>query len=244
MKKVAAFLLSAALLFSFAGCSESAPIEVSRPDWATDPTPTPTASSNEPVKIGDTFSVAGRHVGSWDDGDGPPEPGKLEVTVLGYKVYDHYSDTGIPKEEFSCGEKFDIEETPLVMVEMKIKKVSGVKKDTGRESRELITKFQLFSKEQLQWGEEHEEEQEINPVIGEICDYFSGHGDWEADYKGYDYYWLDVGEEKTYQLGFFLRDPNGPWGGGNHLTSVDSGLMMGVDTGGMGHIGLYVDLET
>ena len=239
MKKIATLIVTAALLFSFAGCSESAPIEVSRPDWATDPTPTPKASSNEPVKIGETFSVAGRRVGSWDDGDGPPEPGKLEVTVLGYKVYDHYSDTGIPKEEFSCGTEFDIEETPLVMVEMKIKKVSGVKKDTGRESRENITSFQLFSKEQLQWCEENE----MQPM-GELVGYFSGHGDWEADYKGYTYYWLDVGEEKTYQLGFFLNDPNGPWGGEDHLTSVDSGLMMGVDTGGMGQIGLYVDLET
>ena len=244
MKKIAAFLLATVLLFSFAGCSESAPIEVSRPDWATDPTPTPKASSNEPVKIGETFSVAGRRVGSWDDGDGPPEPGKLEVTVLGYKVYDHYSDTGIPKEEFSCGTEFDIEETPLVMVEMKIKKVSGVKKDTGRESRENITSFQLFSKEQLQWGEEHEEEQEIKPVIGEMCDYFSGHGDWEADYKGYTYYWLDVGEEKTYQLGFFLRDPNGPRSGENYLTSVDSGLMLGFTSNSNGYVVGYVDLET
>ena len=74
MKKMAAFLLSAALLFSFAGCSESAPIEVSRPDWATDPTPTPDVSTAESVKIGETFSIAGTHVGSWDDGDGPPEP--------------------------------------------------------------------------------------------------------------------------------------------------------------------------
>lgn len=83
MKKMAAFLLSVALLFACAGCSETAPIEVSRPDWATDPTPTPDVSTAEPVKIGETFSVAGRRVGSWDDGDGPPEPGKPEVTVLG-----------------------------------------------------------------------------------------------------------------------------------------------------------------
>ena len=239
MKKIVALILSAALLFGFAGCSESAPIEVSRPDWATDPTPTPDISSAEPVKIGETFSIAGTRVGSWDDGNGPPEPGKLEVTVLGYKVYDHYSDTGIPKEEFSCGEKFDIEETPLVMVEMKIKKVSGVKEDTGRESRENITSFKLFSKEQLQWCEENEME-----PLGEVIGYFSGHGDWESDYKGYTYYWLDIGEEKTYQLGFFLNDPNSRWGGKDCLTSVDSGLMMGVDTGGMGQVGLYVDLET
>ena len=237
MKKMAVLIVTTALLFGFAGCSETAPEEFSKPDWWVEPTPTPDVSTVEPVKIGETFNVAGRSIGDWDNG--PPERGKLEVTVLGYKVYDHYSDTGIPKEEFSCGTEFDIEETPLVMVEMKIKKVSGVKKDTGRESRENITSFQLYSKEQLQWCEEHETE-----PIGELVGYFSGHGDWEADYKGYTYYWLEVGEEKTYQLGFFLNDPNGRWGGKEYLTSVDSGLMMGVDTGGMGQIGLYVDLET
>ena len=237
MKKMAAFLLSAALLFGFAGCSETAPEEFSKPDWWVEPTPTPDLSSVEPVKIGETFNVAGRSIGDWDNG--PPERGKLEVTVLGYKVYDHYSDTGIPKEEFSCGTEFDIEETPLVMVEMKIKKVSGVKKDTGRESRELISCFELFSKEQLQWCEENE----MQPM-GEMCDYFSGHGDWDADYKGYHYYWLDIGEEKTYQLGFFLNDPNSRWGGKEYLTSVDSGLMMGFTSNSNGHVVGYVDLET
>ena len=237
MKKMAAFLLSTALMFSFSGCSETAPEEFSKPDWWVEPTPTPDVSTVEPVKIGETFTIEGVDDGNWDNG--PPEREKLEVTVLGYKIYDHYSDTGIPKEEFSCGTEFDIEETPLVMVEMKIKKVSGVKKDTGRESRELITKFQLFSKEQLQWCEENE----MQPM-GEMCDYFSGHGDWDADYKGYHYYWLDIGEEKTYQLGFFLKDPNGPWGGKDWFNSVDGGLMMGVDTGGMGQTSLYVDLET
>ena len=239
MKKMAAFLLSVALLFACAGCSETAPIEVSRPDWATDPTPTPKASSNEPVKIGDTFSVAGRHVGSWDDGDGPPEPGNLEATVLGYKVYDHYSETGIPKEEFSCGTEFDIEETPLVMVEMKIKKVSGAKEDTGRDSRENCTRFRLYSKEQLQWCKKNNE----TPGV-KLPDYLSDHGDFGEDYKGYSYYWLDVGEEKTYQMGFFLNDPNGPLGDDDDLTSVTSGLMLGVDTNGIGHTSLYVDLQT
>ena len=131
MKKMAALMVTTALLFSFAGCSETAPEEISKPDWWVEPTPTPDLSSVEPVKIGETFTIAGEYDGESDNGL-PPERGKLEVTVLGYKIYDHYSDTGIPKEEFSCGTEFDIEETPLVMVEMKIKKVSGVKKDTGR----------------------------------------------------------------------------------------------------------------
>ena len=235
MKKIMAFLLSAALLVACAGCSEAAPEEISKPDWWVEATPTPDVSTVEPVKIGETFTIEGVDDGNWDNG--PPEREKLEVTVLGYKVYDHYSDTGIPKEEFSCGTKYEIEETPLVMVEMKIKKVSGIEKDTGMDSRESITRFQLYSKEQLQWCEEHETQ-----PIEKLSGYFSDHGDWEDN--GYSFYWLDVGEEKTYQLGFFLNDPNGPWGGKDGFTSVDGGLMMGVDTNGTGFTSLYVDLET
>ena len=237
MKKIMAFLLSAALLVACAGCSETAPEEISKPDWWVDPTPTPDVSTVEPVKIGETFTIEGVDDGNWDNG--PPEREKLEVTVLGYQVYDHYSDTGIPKEEFSCGEKFEIPETPLVMVEMKIKKVSGAKEDTGMDSRENFTRFQLYSKEQLQWCKDHDE------TPGEkLADYFSDHGELGKDYKGYSYYWLDVGEEKTYQIGFFLNDPNGPLGDDDDFTSVDSGLMLGVDTNGTGYTSLYVDLET
>ena len=235
MKKIAALILSAALLVACAGCSEAAPEEISKPDWWVDPTPTPDVSTVEPMKIGETFTIAGEYDGDWDNG--PPEPGKLEVTVLGYKVYDHYSDTGIPKEEFRCGTEYEIEETPLVMVEMKIKKISGIEKDTGKYSRELTSVFALYSKEQLQWCEEHETEPK-----GRTSGYFSGHGDWEDN--GYGFYWLDVGEEKTYQLGFFLHDPNGPWGGKDWFNSVDGGLMLGVDASKTGFTSLYVDLET
>ena len=238
MKKIAALILSAALLLGFAGCSETAPEEFSKPDWWVEPTPTPDLSSVEPVKIGETFTIAGEYDGVWDNGP-PPERGKLEVTVLGYKIYDHYSDTGIPKEEFSCGTEYEIAETPLVMVEMKIKKLSGIEKDTGKDSREVTSVFALYSKEQLQWCEEHE----MNPMGGRIG-YFSGHGGWGQGGQEYGRYWLDIGEEKTYQLGFFLYDPNGPWGGKDWFNSVDGGLMMGVDAGGTGFDSLYVDLET
>lgn len=236
MKKSLFLLLAIFMLFSFAGCSESAPMIVSQSDWVAVPTPNPDVSTDKPVKIGETFSMTGEYTGG---DNGLSERAKLEVTVLGYKVYDHYSDTGIPKEEFSCGEKFEISETPLVMVEMKIKKVSGAKEDTGRDSRENCTRFRLYSKEQLQWCKKNNE----TPGV-KLPDYLSDHGDFGEDYKGYSYYWLDVGEEKTYQMGFFLNDPNGPLGDDDDLTSVTSGLMLGVDTNGIGHTSLYVDLQT
>ena len=72
-------------------------------------------------------------------------------------------------------------------------------------------------------------------------DYFSGHGDWGADYKGYTYYWLDVGEEKDYQIGYFLFDPNESPGKDDDirrmLTTAEGGLMLKVN-------GRYIDLDS
>ena len=229
MKKLFALVLAGAMLFCTA-CSEAPPMETeSKPDWWVDPTPTPNPS--QAIKLGETFQTSGSATtGEWDE-NGPPERDLLEVTVHGYTVYDHYSDSGIPKEEFVCGSEFDIQQTPLVMVDVTIKKVSGVEEEVDRYSRENITDFSLYSKKQLQWCEENDQE----AVMSEP-DYFSGHGDWDADYKGYTYYWLDVGEEKDYQIGYFLNDPNGRWGGPDSLTTVEGGLMLKVN-------GRYIDLD-
>ena len=201
LKKLCVLLLAGIMLFCTA-CSETAPIETeSKPDWVTGPTPTPDPA--QPIKLGETFQTSGAATtGSWDK-NGPPERDLLEITVHGYKVYDHYSDSGIPKEEFSCGSEYDIQQTPLVLVDLTIKKVSGVEKDTGRESRELTTLFELYGKKQLQWCKENDR----NPLMTEP-DYFSEHGPHSADGKDYAYYWLDAGEEKDCQIGYFLHDPN------------------------------------
>ena len=215
-------------------CSETTPIETeSKPDWVTGPTPTP--DPTQAIKLGETFQTSGQASGTWDE-NGPPEPDLLEITVHGYKVYDHYSDSGIPKEEFSCGSRFDIQETPLILVDLTIKKASGAEEDTGRKSRNLMTDFSLYGKKQLQWCKENDR----NPLVTEP-DYFSEHGPHSADGKDYAYYWLDVGEEKDCQIGYFLHDPNESPGKDSdireYLTTAEGGLMLRVN-------GRYVDLDS
>ena len=114
MKKIAAFLLATVLLFSFAGCSESAPIETSKPDWWVEPTPTPDGSNLR--KKGEPFTV--QQISSWDD-EGPKYT-TLEITALDYEVFDSFQDTGIPEED-----GFLLNDQPFVLVKVKIKMLEG-----------------------------------------------------------------------------------------------------------------------
>ena len=193
VKKLYALLLAGSLLFCTA-CSETAPIETeSKPDWWTGPTPTPDPA--QPIKLGETFQINGyASTGGWDE-NGPPERDLLEVTVHGYTVYDHYSDSGIAKKEFAWGNEPEIQQTPLVLIDITIKKISGVEKDVGEESRNLISDFSLYSKKQLQWCKENDMEPSMT-----VPDYFSGHGTVNIDYERY---WLDIGEEKITRSGIF-----------------------------------------
>ena len=242
MKKRLPIFLTALMLFCCVGCSESAPTEqYSKPNWWVEPTPSPDVS--QALTIGKPFTISGTaSPGEWDE-SGPPDRDKLELTVLGYEVYDDYRDSGIPKEEFAWGIEDDIrQQPPLVLVDITIKKVSGVKKEVDRYSRENINIFRLCGKKQLQWCEDNDWE-----ALTAELHYFSGQGERGEDGKGYSYYWLDVGEEQTYQLGFFLFNPNRLGKEDyieGHLTSVEGGLMLGIDSGGSGRTNMYVDLDT
>lgn len=74
------------------------------------------------------------------------------------------------------------------------------KKKTIRESQENISIFELYGKKQLQWCEEND----FSPVSAWFG-YFSDRVDINVDAMGYEWYWIDVGEEKTYQIGYFLE---------------------------------------
>ena len=62
--------------------------------------------------------------------------------------------------------------------------------------------------------------------------------------KGYAYFWLDLGEEQNYQIGFFLKDPEESIGRDafpeEYVYSADEGLLMGI---GIYSTLYYVDLE-
>ena len=196
MKKMAAFLLSAALLFACAGCSETAPEEFSKPDWWVEPTPTPDGSNLR--KKEEPFTV--QQISSWDD-EGPKYT-TLEITALDYEVFDSFQDTGIPEED-----GFLLNDQPFVLVKVKIKMLEGPsEKPKEREDWPKANSFYLYSKKQ-----QENKKRGITEYISALeLNYFSGidHSLKRDDdfWRTADAYWLDVGEEKTFELGFCLHD--------------------------------------
>ena len=85
---------------------------------------------------------------------------------------------------------------------------------------------------------------ERNTVLSpEMC-YFSGHDEVQEGEKSYNWYWLDPGETKTYQLGWCLyeeEDMNPKEQNVKLLTKTD-GLVLQIGTGSYNDP--YVDLGT
>lgn len=82
-------------------------------------------------------------------------------------------------------------------------------------------------------------------VIWVGTSYFSGHDDAAYDYWSF---WLDVGEEKDYQIGYFLTDPQEgvgfkDWNPETRCLSTDRDLLLAVGNGMNGYYSEFVDLE-
>ena len=233
MKKMAALIVTAALLFGFAGCSETASIEVSKPDWWVEPTPTPDGSNLR--KKGEPFTV--QQVSGWND-EGPAYT-TLEVTALDYEVFDSFQDTGLPEED-----GYLLNDQTFVLVKVKIKKLEGPsEKPKEREDWLRANAFCLHSKKQL----ENQKKGIIEDILSQELNYFSGIDHTlerdDAFWISPDAYWLDVGEEKTFELGFCLDDAEEFVGNPNDLfDSLEDGLVLGYWGGS--EIIPYVDLET
>ncbi len=226
MKKMAALILSAVLLFGFAGCSEAAPMETSKPDWWVEATPTPDGSNLK--KKGEPFTV--QQVSGWND-EGPAYT-TLEVTALDYEVFDSFQDTGLPEED---GYLFN--DQTFVLVKVKIKKLEGPNEPPeNRESWLRAGNFGLVSKKQL----ENQKKGIIEDILSQELNYFSGiDHTLERDdqfWENADAYWLDVGEEKTFELGFCLDDAAelgkySDYDPENLFCSVEDGPILAYDNG-------------
>ena len=233
MKKIMALIVTTALLFSFAGCSETAPEEFSKSDWWVEPTPTPDGSNLR--KKGEPFTV--QQISSWDD-EGPKYT-TLEITALDYEVFDSFQDTGIPEKD-----GYLLNDQPFVLVKVKIKKLDGPNEPPeDRESWLRAGNFGLVSKKQL----ENKRKGIIESILRRELNYFSGIDQSierdDAFWRSPDAYWLDVGEEKTFELGFCLDNSEEFVGNPNDLfDSLEDGLVLGYWGGS--EIIPYVDLET
>ncbi len=178
-RKIALCFFAASLFFTISGCKEEAPMEVSRADeWAA-----PVSAVTE-----DDFKKIGEPVESYD-----LNGSVMEYTVEKVQIFDHYTDSGIPKEDFG----YRTTNAPFVLVDIKCKKISGPewKSDDDYHSVGL---FSLTSKEEYRLLTENDE----ISTLCEIC-YFRDHMDTE-DVKLYWYYWVEPGEEKVIQIGWCL----------------------------------------
>ena len=124
MKKMVALIVTAALLFSFAGCSESTP---AGPLQNPEPTATP-----EPVikQIGDPIECI------------CATGAVIEYTVTKVQLFDHYTDAGIAKEDCIFG----LKDTTFVLVDVQCKKISGPEWKT-KDDYDTMGGISLSSKE-------------------------------------------------------------------------------------------------
>lgn len=190
-KKFLAIPLAALLLFSTA-CSEQSPTGDVIPKG-------PTQEEEEQSNASSALEEDGmKQIGdsiSYSAGGGV----QMEATVQKVQVFDHYTDAGITEADCCYG----VKDTPFILLDVTVKKVSGPERE-GEDDWDTLGEFHLTNQEGLQLEAQGKNEVLISP---EMC-YFSDHRpvEKEEDEKGYNKYWLDPGEEKTYQLGWCLHD--------------------------------------
>ena len=154
----------------------------------------------------------------------------IEYTVTKVQLFDHYTDAGIAKEDCIFG----LKDTTFVLVDVQCKKISGPEWKT-EDDYDKMAGISLSSKELLK--------DRGTALLPEMC-YFSGHDEVQEGEKSYDWYWLDPGETKTYQLGWCLLNGGeiGPKDKNAKLLTETDGLVLQIGTGS--YDDPYVDLET
>lgn len=183
-KKSAAFLLSIGLLFCTACGNSSRTVPDDMKNEAAISAAASALEESGMKKIGEPVQ--------WTGSNGS----EMEYTVQDVKIFDHYLDAGIPESEFVFG----INEEPFILLDIKIKKISG-SEWSSEDDYDNISTLQLYNKSMLEAVANGD-----YPGISEIC-YFSGHGDMAEDDKEYNYYWLDPGEEAVFQVGWCVHEP-------------------------------------
>ena len=127
MKKMAAFLLSAALLFACAGCSESAPMEGTAGGGGAAVVQSQTESENETSQKEDS-GLLGKTLAyrTYAYKDNEALPIDYEFTAEKVQIFDSYQEAGIPKEEFMEQYTTDRE---FVLLDIRIQKTAGLSKE-------------------------------------------------------------------------------------------------------------------
>ena len=194
MKKIATFLLATVLLFSFAGCNESSPMEGAGGGGGTAVVQSQTESENETSQKEDS-DLLGKTLTyrTYTYKDNEALPIDYEFTAEKVQIFDSYQEAGIPKKEFMEEYTTDRE---FVLVDIRIKKTAGPSKEEISDYTDTIEYLKLANREMREASKD-----ENQPVSCPTLCYFSGHSQ-----ERYHDYWLEPGEEKTYQVGWCVQE--------------------------------------
>ena len=195
MKKIATLIVTTALLFSFAGCSETAPMEgAGGGGGGTAVVQSQTESKNETSQKEDSGlmgkTLAYRAYAYKGDERLPID---YEFTAEKVQIFDSYQEAGIPNEEFMEQYTTDRE---FVLVDIRIQKTAGPSKEEISDQPDTIEYLKLANREMREASKD--QTKSVNSPI--LC-YFSDH----SQDRYYDY-WLEPGEEKTYQVGWCVQE--------------------------------------
>ena len=194
MKKMAAFLLFAAMLISFTGCSESAPMGGTEGGGGAAVVQSQTESKNETSQK-ENSGLMGKTLAyrAYAYKDNERLPIDYEFTAEKVQIFDSYQEAGIPKEEFMEQYTTDRE---FVLVDIRIKKTAGPSKEEISDYTDTIEYLKLAN-----WEMREAAEDQNQSVSDPTRCYYSGH----SQDRYYDY-WLEPGEEKAYQVGWCVQE--------------------------------------
>ena len=183
-------------------------------------------------KIGDTVEYVSDLAGT-----------KMAYTVQKVEIFNDYRDSGIPEEEL---EPQELNENPIVVIEVKAKKVSGKEKQKVNDEEDKFDEYSNIGDIRiLNRGMLDEEKETGRAYMPEIL-YFSGHPSAEDDSIGQHYckYWLDPGEEAVFQVAWQVEDPVFERGQKAIIfDNLDGGVYLRIGGSSSPPVGAYVDLE-
>ena len=183
-------------------------------------------------KIGDTVEYVSDLAGT-----------KMAYTVQKVEIFNDYRDSGIPEEEL---EPQELNENPIVVIEVKAKKVSGKEKQKVNDEKNKFDEYSNIADIRIYNGDLMEKKKETGSAYMPEILYFSGHPSVEDDPIGQHYYkyWLDPGEEVVFQVAWQVENPVFEHGQKTiGFDNLDGGLYLHIGGDSSPPRGAYVDLE-
>lgn len=153
---------------------------------------------------------------------------EMEYTVENMEIFERYTQANLSEDAFGPmapnNEKF-------ILLDVRIRKVSGppLQQEGNFDEYSNINDLTLCNQDILDVIDSEDPTNFLRPEIR----YFDGGSEVDEHGKGYEYYWLDPGEEKVFQVGWCLQGPlegRGPAPAGYLNDTNGLALRIGVDS--------------